>query len=125
MNSVLLVTLIIPWPVTCLISLSMLIQMHKDYPSDVMVTRVEQRRIHKHEVLRAKEAFLVDTGLLVTAIVSLDGHQISDGQPGNHAMAFANMLENDRLPMEGSMEGFMQHIEVPYGYVTGMRGQLV
>lgn len=100
-------------------------QMNKKYPDDVLISRIERRPIHSDEVLAAKEAMLVDTGLLVSSLVSWNGQLIADGRPGVHALAFATMLENDRLPDEGGLSASENHTEVPYGYVTGMRGQLV
>ena len=85
------------------------------------MAKIEQRPIHSDEVLRAKEAFLIGSSHRVTAITSWNGINIGDGRPGASALAFGNILENDQVPCEGST----QHIEVPYGYTTGMRGQLV
>jgi branched-subunit amino acid aminotransferase/4-amino-4-deoxychorismate lyase len=94
---------------------------HERFPSDVLVHKIEQRKIHVEEVYKAKEAFLIGSNTLVTAITSLNGQDIADGKPGASSIAFANMLENDQLPREDSPV----HIEVPYGYITGMRGQLI
>ncbi|GAX75021.1 hypothetical protein CEUSTIGMA_g2467.t1 [Chlamydomonas eustigma] len=94
---------------------------HERFPSDVLVNKIEQRKIHFEEVYAAKEAFLIGSNTLVTAITSLNGQDIADGRPGASSIAFANMLENDQLPREQSPV----HIEVPYGYVTGMRGQII
>lgn len=97
------------------------VQEHNNWPSDITVERIEQRPIHSDEVLQAKEVFLIGSSHRVTAITSWNGANIGDGRPGSSALAFGNILENDQVPREGSTE----HTEVPYGYVTGMRGQLV
>ena len=96
-------------------------QEHKKYPRDVLAHKIEQRPIHSDEVYQAKEAFLIGSSHLVVGLNSWNGQNIADGQPGSQALAFSNILENDKDPKEGSS----QHIEVPYGYVTGMRGQLI
>ncbi len=83
--------------------------------------RIEQRPIHSDEVYSAKEIFLVDSGHLITPLTSWNGEQIADGLAGISAVAFGSILELDRIPREGCSK----FTEVPYGYVTGMRSQLV
>ena len=96
------------------------LQEHEKYPSDIVVERIEQRPIHSDEVYEAQEVFLISSSRLVVGLTSWNGQKIGDGRPGPSALAFENILENDKKPREGS--GL--HIEVPYGYMTGMRGQI-
>jgi len=97
-----------------------LFQEHERWPKDIVVERIEQRPIHCDEVLAAKEAFLMSSSLMVMPIISWNGSKIGDGMSGQSAIAFSLLLERDRKPKEGST----QHIEIPYGAVTGMRSQL-
>ncbi|MEW5300864.1 MAG: hypothetical protein WDW36_003762 [Sanguina aurantia] len=88
-------------------------------PNDMVVTRVEQRRLHLSEVMAAKEVFLVGSSVRVVPIVSINGTFIEDGTPGTVTLAMDYMIANDM-----QVEGSDQHIQIPYGYATGMRSQL-
>ncbi|MEW5313674.1 MAG: hypothetical protein WDW38_005219 [Sanguina aurantia] len=88
-------------------------------PNDMVVTHVEQRRLHLSEVMAAKEVFLVGSSVRVVPIVSINGTFIEDGTPGTVTLAMDYMIANDM-----QVEGSDQHIQIPYGYATGMRSQL-
>ena len=97
-------------------------QEHEKYPSDIVVEKIEQRPIHSDEVYNAQEAFLISSSRLVAGVTSWNGQKIGDGLPGPSALAFENILENDKKPREDAPPGL--HIEVPYGFTTGMRSQI-
>jgi 4-amino-4-deoxychorismate lyase len=82
---------------------------------------VEQRPIHVDELLQAQEVFVSSTTSLVVPITHVDEHPIADGKVGKSALALYAALVNDMRPVEGSA----RHMEVPYGYLTGMRSQLI
>ncbi|KAJ9508173.1 hypothetical protein QJQ45_021534 [Haematococcus lacustris] len=90
-------------------------------PNDVVIKDIRRRPISIEEVAAAKEVFVTSTTLRVMGIVSLDGTPIADGTPGITTMALDAMLLEDQKIEEGSM----QHIAIPWGYVTGMRDQLM
>ncbi|PNW73874.1 hypothetical protein CHLRE_13g576400v5 [Chlamydomonas reinhardtii] len=93
-------------------------------PDDVVVREVQQRKLHISELQAAKEAFLVCTTYTVAPLASVDGAPIADGATGVTTLALHYMLDNDmRPPPPGVISD--RHTSVPYGYLTGMRDQLV
>ncbi|PNH10065.1 Branched-chain-amino-acid aminotransferase-like protein 3, chloroplastic [Tetrabaena socialis] len=93
-------------------------------PNDVLINEVQQRKLHISEVLAAKECFLVSTTFLIAPVKSVDGALIADGAPGLTSLALHYMLDNDMAP-PGVGYVSPYHTAVPYGYMSGMRSQLV
>ncbi len=89
-------------------------------PNDVIISDVQQRRMHVSEVAAAKEAFVVASTWQVAPVTSLNGKPIADGVAGITALALHYMLDNDRIETASP-----NHTPVPYGYASGMRSQLV
>ena len=89
-------------------------------PNDVIISDVQQRRMHLSVVASAKEAFLVCSTWQVVPVTSLDRKSIADGVAGITALALHYMLDNDRGETDSP-----NHTPVPYGYASGMRSQLV
>lgn len=87
------------------------------YESGVLpgVTSVSQRPVTVSEAKQAREVMMVGSSLPVMPVVSWDDVMIGDGTPGESTLALRAMIEND---MEAIAPG--QHVEVPYGYLTGM-----
>ncbi|KAL4442489.1 hypothetical protein ABPG77_005073 [Micractinium sp. CCAP 211/92] len=83
------------------------------------VRRVEQRPISVAEAQAAKEVFFVGSTLPVMSVVQWNEKLVGDGTVGIVALQVRVMLQNDAKPRDGSD----QHIEVPYGYLTGMPAQ--
>lgn len=104
------------WPV-CL-------QYVKDEPY-LTVQRVEQRTFTTQELLAAKEAFAISTRNGVLGISHFDeqpvGSHAYEGEAGTVSMALSELLVVQREPQQGSP----LFVEVPYGYLTGMKAQLV
>ncbi|GLI61947.1 hypothetical protein VaNZ11_004508 [Volvox africanus] len=93
-------------------------------PDDVIVSNVQQRKLHISEVLAAKECFLVCTTFTIVPVCSVNGEPIADRKTGLTTLALHYMLDNDMLaPPLGVYSP--RHLQVPYGYMTGMRSQLV
>lgn len=64
------------------------------------------------------------TTYTVAPLASVDGAPIADGATGVTTLALHYMLDNDmRPPPPGVISD--RHTSVPYGYLTGMRDQLV
>lgn len=80
------------------------------------IRRFEQRPISVAEAQAAKEVFFVGSSLPVMSVVQWDEKLVGDGTVGIVALQVRVMLQNDAKPRGGSD----QHIEVPYGYLTGM-----
>lgn len=77
--------------------------------------------MHVDELLQAREVFVSSTTTLVVPVTHVDEKPIGDGTVGKSALALYAALVNDMKPVEGSG----RHMEVPYGYLTGMRSQLI
>lgn len=96
----------------------------KDEPF-LTVERIEQRTFTVQEMLAAQEAFAVSTQIGVIGITHFDEQQIGthefEGEAGAVSMALNELLAVQRQPKEGSPA----FTEVPYGYLTGMKSQLV
>ena len=92
-----------------------------DAPHDLLVDTVEQRPVHVDELLAAREVFMTSSTALVVPVTHVDEAPIGDGTSGKTALALHVALANDMQPREGSA----RHMAVPYGYLTGMRSQLV
>lgn len=77
------------------------------------------------QMLAAQEAFAISTRIGVIGITHFDDQQIGtheyDGEAGPVSMALNELLAVERQPKPGSP----LFIEVPYGYLTGMKAQLV
>ncbi|GAB4816094.1 hypothetical protein N2152v2_003140 [Parachlorella kessleri] len=81
------------------------------------IARVEQRHISVDEAKRsAAEVFLAGSSLPVMPVVQWDDTIIGDGTPGITTLCIRAMMTGDMVPREGSD----QHVEVPYGWLTGM-----
>lgn len=80
------------------------------------INRVEQRHISLAEAKAATEVFFIGSSLPIMSVVEWDAQLIADGTVGLGALQIRVMLENDMKPRPGSD----QHLEVPYGYLTGM-----
>ncbi|GLC35535.1 hypothetical protein PLESTB_000197100 [Pleodorina starrii] len=93
-------------------------------PDDVIVANVQQRKLHISEVVAAKECFLVCTTFTIIPVRSVDGKAVADNQTGLTTLALHYMIDNDMEPPPPGVES-PRHLPVPYGYVTGMRSQLV
>jgi branched-subunit amino acid aminotransferase/4-amino-4-deoxychorismate lyase len=100
------------------------LQYAKDEPY-LTVDRVEQRTFTTQELLAAKEAFAISTRNGVLGISHFDeqpvGTHAYEGEAGTVSMALSELLVVQREPQQGSP----LFVEVPYGYLTGMRAQLV
>jgi hypothetical protein len=108
----------------CTGALSCVLQYVKDEPF-LTVERIEQRTFTVQEMLAAQEAFAVSTQIGVIGITHFDEQQIGThefkGEAGAVSMALNELLAVQRQPKEGSPA----FTEVPYGYLTGMKSQLV
>lgn len=80
------------------------------------IRRLEQRHISVAEAKAAAEVFLIGSSLPIMPVVQWDTAQIGDGTVGLGALQVRVMLVDDMKPRAGSD----QHVEVPYGYLTGM-----
>lgn len=91
------------------------------------VDRIEQRTFTVQEMLAAQEAFAVSTQIGVIGITHFDDQQIGthefEGEAGTVSMALNELLVVERQPKPGSPSPAFT--EVPYGYLTGMKSQLV
>jgi hypothetical protein len=89
------------------------------------VARIERRTFTTQELLAAQEAFAISTRLGVVGISSFDDQQVGqhedEGEAGTVSLALNAVLEVVRQPVVGSP----RFTEVPYGYLTGMKSQLV
>jgi branched-subunit amino acid aminotransferase/4-amino-4-deoxychorismate lyase len=89
------------------------------------VERIERRTFSTQELLAAQEAFAISTRMGVVGISHFDEQQIGthdyEGEAGSVSMALHALLEFERQPKQGSP----LFTEVPYGYLTGMKAQLV
>ena len=79
------------------------------------VGRIERRHVHVEEAKGAAEVFMVGSSVPVMSVVGWDGEQIGDGLPGMVALQLRALVQGDVLGV-----GRGQHVEVPYGYLTGM-----
>ncbi|KAI7837708.1 hypothetical protein COHA_008500 [Chlorella ohadii] len=80
------------------------------------IRRVEQRHISVEEAKSSREVFLVGSSLPIMPVVQWDTTAIGDGSVGVVALQIRSMMRDDMKAREGSD----QHLEVPYGYLTGM-----
>ena len=96
----------------------------KDEPY-LTVERVEQRYFTTQELLAAQEAFAISTRIGVVGISHFDDQQIGtheyEGEAGPVGLALNSLLEVEAQPKPQSP----LFTEVPYGYLTGMKSQLV
>lgn len=93
---------------------------------DLTVQCVEQRFFTKDELLAAQEAFAISTRMGVVGISHLDDQPMCkgseyEGSSGPVSLALNELLVLQKQPRQGSDE----HTEVPYGYLTGMKSQLI
>jgi hypothetical protein len=88
---------------------------------DMPIKSFEGRPITVDDVSGALEVMAISTSLGVIPITHWGEDPIADGTAGFISMALNAVLENDRIPEEGSP----RHLAVPYGYLTGMKAQLV
>jgi len=80
------------------------------------VRSVQQRPFTLAEAKRAREVMCLGTTTWVTPVHAWDGKPIADGTTGLVTMALRALLERD------AEEVGPLHTEVPYGYLTNMRG---
>lgn len=80
-----------------------------------------QRRIHSDELYKATEVFLVGSAHITMPLTFWNERPIGDGTPGIVALALSSMMELDMKPRDDHPD----LMQVPYGYMTGMRSQLV
>jgi len=80
------------------------------------VHKIERRHLSVQEAKGAAEVFLVGTSLPVMSVVKWDDVVIGDGQPGIASLQLRTLVQGDMMPREDSD----QHMEIPYGYLTGM-----
>lgn len=89
------------------------------------VERLERRCFTTEELVAAQEAFAISTRYGVVGINEFDGQRIGthgyEGEAGPVALALNELLNVERQPRKGSP----LFTEVPYGYLTGMKSQLV
>lgn len=95
---------------------------NEDY---LTVERIERRTFTTAEVLAAQEAFAISTRGGVVGISHFDDQAIGtheyEGEAGAVSLALNALLEYERQPRQGDP----LFTEVPYGYLTGMKAQLV
>lgn len=89
---------------------------------------MEQRLFTTQELLAAQEAFAISTRIGVIGISHFDDQQIGtheyEGEAGPVSLALNELLKVEAQPQPGSDPG-PGFTEVPYGYLTGMKSQLV
>lgn len=76
---------------------------------------VSQRPITVKEAKQAREVMLLGGSLPLMPVVAWDEDPIADGTPGITTLGLRTMLVNDMETITPE-----QHLEVPYGYLTGM-----
>lgn len=90
-------------------------------PHDLNIKGVEQRPIHVDEIKTSLEVMLCGSSIGVVPVTHWDDDAIHDGTPGIIALALHKVLKMHQMPTEDSYN----HVAVPYGYLTGMREQLI
>lgn len=109
----------------CRRCVSVLSTQHVKDEAYLTVERIEQRYFTTQELLAAQEAFAISTRIGVVGISHFDDQQIGtheyQGQAGAVSLALNELLAFERQPKPGSP----LFTEVPYGYLTGMKSQLV
>lgn len=95
-------------------------------PDEHMITGIERRRIHGDEILTAEEAFLCSSSLGVVGITGWNGATLNlltghDGQTGPVVTYLNGLISADTEYRAGSN----LHTPIPYGYLSGMREQLM
>ncbi len=81
------------------------------------VRSIEQRPITLEEAQAADEVFLCSSTLSVAPVIVWDGVRINEGESGLVTMSLRAMIIRHMNPQFSLGE----HLEVPYGFVTGMR----
>ncbi len=89
---------------------------------ELPIRAVKQRRIPVDEAFAAKEIMCIGSAMGVVGIHHWDEVAIGDGKPGAVANALYQLLLADMDPERGDPQ---MHTAVPYGYLTGMKDQLV
>ncbi|CAG9462626.1 unnamed protein product [Pedinophyceae sp. YPF-701] len=85
-----------------------------DFPELGAIKKVSQRPIKVDEIKGAEEVMMLGSTTKATSVVQWDAITIGSGAPGTVTLALRRMIENDMEPPGP------EHVEVPYGYVTGM-----
>lgn len=84
------------------------------------IERIERRHFTVDEAKEAREVFVVGGSLPVMPVVQWDDRFIGDGAVGLSVLQLRAMMQLDMRPaMDNDVEDD-QHVEVPYGYLTGM-----
>ncbi|DBA96325.1 TPA: hypothetical protein ACH3X3_002502 [Trebouxia sp. C0006] len=83
------------------------------------VDSIVQRPFSVEEAKSAREVFLTGSSLPVMPVIQWDQDAIGDGTPGRGVLSLKAMLLNHMNPANNKG----QHVEVPYGYLTGMDEQ--
>jgi branched-subunit amino acid aminotransferase/4-amino-4-deoxychorismate lyase len=87
---------------------------------------VEQRFFTTDELLAAQEAFAISTRLGVVGLSHFDDQPLGRGGEWEGTSGPVSLALNELLVVQRSVTpGSPDHTEVPYGYMTGMKGQLV
>ena len=80
------------------------------------VDKVVRRHFSVDEAKEAREVFLAGSSLPVMPVVSWDDVSIGDGMPGRGVLSLKALLLRHMNPANNKG----QHVEVPYGYLSGM-----
>lgn len=80
------------------------------------IDKVVQRHFSVEEAKAAREVFLAGSSLPVMPVTQWDNTAIGDGTPGRGVLSLKALLLNHMNPANNKG----QHVEVPYGYLTGM-----
>ncbi len=83
------------------------------------IDSIIQRPFSVEEAKSAREVFLTGSSLPVMPVIRWDQDAIGDGAPGRGVLSLKAMLLNHMNPANNKG----QHVEVPYGYLTGMDEQ--
>ncbi|DBB01239.1 TPA: hypothetical protein ACH3X1_001111 [Trebouxia sp. C0004] len=83
------------------------------------IDSIIQRPFSVEEAKSAREVFLTGSSLPVMPVLRWDQDMIGDGEPGRGVLSLKAMLLNHMNPANNKG----QHVEVPYGYLTGMDEQ--
>lgn len=82
-----------------------------------VIRTVSRRRLHVGEARTAPHAFLLGSATRVAPVVRWDDAELGGGVPTTTVLRLRELLDRDRDPVTGDGS---QHVEVPYGVLTGM-----
>jgi len=81
------------------------------------IRTVSRRRLPVGEARTAAHAFLLGSATRVAPVTRWDDAEIGGGAPTTAVLRLRELLDRDRDPVEGDGT---QHVQVPYGVLTGM-----